>query len=115
MNVRNDILIECSEDYVGLWSIIHSIRFNNQQKLNASEVRNETIKLIENLLNDGLIQAGIFSDNGEFEIWELSTPKIIAKIQREWDALGRKPSIAEIVEFITTEKGDQEVKQLLDK
>ncbi len=114
MTVRNSILIECHEDYVGLWSILKSIRFNSQQKLNASESRRETMKLIEELLKEGLIEPGMFANNGNFEIWQLSTTDIIAKIEAEWDALGRDPTIADIVWFITTEKGDREVKLLLD-
>jgi len=115
MTVRNSILIECNEDYVGLWSILQSIRFNSKQKLDASEARRETMKLIEELLNEGLIQPGQFIDNGEFEIWQLLTTDIIARIEAEWDALGREPTIADIVWFITTEKGDRDVKLLLDK
>lgn len=115
MNIRDSILVECYEDYVGLWSILHSIRFNNQQKLDTWQVRVETINLIENLLNDNLIQAGMFTDRGDFEIWQLSPSAIIAKIQTEWDVLGRDPTIADIVWFITTEKGDEEAKRLIEK
>ncbi|MEA5471832.1 hypothetical protein [Spirulina sp. 06S082] len=70
------------------------------------------MSLIKKTLDNGLIQAGTFSEEREFQIWDLSTKKILARIEREWDNLGREPNPGEIVWFITTEKGDKEANRL---
>ncbi|PSF35571.1 hypothetical protein C7H19_16325 [Aphanothece hegewaldii CCALA 016] len=103
MTIRDSILIECAEDYVGLWSIVWEFR-NSGSETDVSEVRRKTIKLIEELLNDKLIEAGNFTKDGNFEVWKLPSTEIISQIKAEWDALGRYPSIGEIVWFVATEK-----------
>ena len=105
MTIKEDILIECAEDYVGLWALAWEFR-NADSKRDALEIRQKTIQLIKELLNDNLIKVGNFNVNEErfFEVWELSPTEIIKRIENEWDALGREPSIGEIVWFTAMEK-----------
>ena len=111
--IRNSLLIESTEDYVGLWTIPRQLYLYSEEK-DEFAVRRKTIQIIEELLNDELIQPGQFKDR-KFEFWKLSPVETIARIEAEWDALGREPNIGEIVWFIATEKGEREVNLLRQK
>ena len=77
-------MLETAEDYVGLWSIIRKVKHENPNS-NASLLRKQTIKLIRQLLDNQLIQAGQFSTS-KFEIWNTSNEATINRIEKEWDA-----------------------------
>lgn len=111
--IRNSLLIESAEDYVGLWTIPRQLRLYSEET-DELKLRRKTLQIIEELLNDELIQPGQFKDRN-FELWKLSPVETIARIEAEWDALGRDPNIGEIVWFIATEKGEREVNLLRQK
>ena len=111
--IRDSLLIESAEDYVGLWTIPVRIRLYSEET-DEFKIRRKTLQIIEELLNDALIQPGQFTDR-DFELWKLSPLETIARIEAEWDALGREPNIGEIVWFIATEKGEREVNSLKQK
>jgi len=110
MNIRDSVLIETTEDDVGLWSIHWHYRESGRET-DKSNTRRETLELVKDLLEEELIQAGQFKD-GDFELWNLSPTETIARIETEWDALQRDPTLGDIVWFIATEKGEQEAKKL---
>jgi hypothetical protein len=116
MNTDDYFLIECSEDYVGLWSIIRGIQRDNPG-INSLETRRKTLAIIKKFMQEGLIRPGMFNFNSQikyvdnFEFWQLSPEETIIRIEKEWDALEEEPNIGDIVWFTTTEKGDKEVKK----
>ena len=114
LNSRQLLIVECSQDYVGLWSIIHDVYTDLGENIEALEVQKQTIKLIQELLNEGFLKAGMFDENARFEFWDLSIQETITRIKLEWDALGRKPNIGEIVWFVATNKGNREAERLLN-
>lgn len=65
------------------------------------------------------MQIGMFEyvdeKNLEYQIWNLNIDSIINCIEKEWDELGRKPSIGDIAWLITTEKGKKEAEINLKK
>ncbi|MEC4987948.1 MAG: hypothetical protein SAJ37_04295 [Oscillatoria sp. PMC 1068.18] len=65
------------------------------------------------MLNKDLIKAGMFDEEAEFKVWDLSPQAIIARIKSKWDTLGRKPNIGDLVWFDITEKGNREAEKLL--
>jgi hypothetical protein len=105
--VAQNFLIECREDYVGLWSLVKSIQ--HASGTNDSNILKTTLELVGPLLSEGAIIAGQFardSDvhatplNGyEFHQWKMPTRELVSKIEAEWRKLGRDPSIGEIVWF----------------
>ncbi|MGL4879520.1 MAG: hypothetical protein ACRC8K_00460, partial [Waterburya sp.] len=103
-------MLETADDYVGLWSVIREVK-NKHPDSDASLFRKQTIKLIRELLDNQLIQAGQFSTI-KFEIWNTSSEETINRIEKEWDELGREPDISDIVWFIATEKGESETKKM---
>ncbi len=112
--VKKDLIIECSEDEVGLWVVLWYVR-NHVKIEDLGERRQMTLKIVYDLLKEELIQAIDPYQRHPYEMWSLSPEETIARIEREWDALGREPNIADIVEFIITEKGDEVAKKLLEE
>ena len=61
-------------------------------------------------MNDGLISAGhvrvVEQENrAVFDHWNLTPSETVARISKEWDKLGRLPTIGDIVYFTITDKG----------
>jgi len=94
--IKQDILAECSEDYVGLWSIIK--RFQRAGITIEPILMETTLGLLHELLSQEHIVAGQFSEN-EFHIWKRNPTEIVVRIRDEWTALGRTPNISEIAWF----------------
>jgi len=105
--ISKEFLSECHDDYVGLWSLIWSIK-NEMGETNPQNIRALTISLVTELLQQGLIEAGMPNSKGEFEGWQETPDEIIKRIEREWDQLGREPNIGEIVWFTASERGDSD-------
>jgi hypothetical protein len=122
--LKRDILREGDEDHVGLWSIIWQIRHElndeeyprrEEDRADPGEVRSVTLRLLQDLLQDGLVKAGFPTPDGRgFEPWSLEPHEVIRRINSEWDALGREPNIGEIVWFTATEKGEKELKKIAE-
>jgi hypothetical protein len=120
--LRKEVLKECEEDHVGLWSLIWQIRYalnggkypsREDDRADPLEVRHLTLRLVQDLLETGLVQAGSPTPDARgFEPWSLGPSEVVGRINSEWDALGREPNIGEVVWFTTTEKGQKEVERM---
>jgi hypothetical protein len=99
--VAQQILAECHEDYVGLWSIVRRIRHEGIPE--GTNIIDTTLGLLLPLLASREIIAGQFKDN-KFREWKLGPKEVIAKIEAEWKELGHDPDIGEIAWF-TSEQG----------
>jgi hypothetical protein len=47
----------------------------------------------------------------EFVPWQLTIPEALARIEREWRALGRDPSLGDICWFNNTPAGNERARQ----
>src|SRR6202021_3824306 len=105
--VAQQFLTECSEDHVGLWSLVREIR--RAGAVDDSNILGTTLTLLMPFLAEGNIIAGEFVRNDkfhtspldgyEFHKWKMPPREVIAKIESEWTQLGRDPNIGEIVWF----------------
>ncbi|HEY5313961.1 MAG TPA: hypothetical protein VIK18_15635 [Pirellulales bacterium] len=102
--LKHEVLEECEDDHVGLWSIVDAV----EDYLGTTEpryVKCFTCALLSDFLDAGEIQAGFPAKNGrDFEPWTMLTEPAINRIRQEWDALGRDPEMGEIVWFTTPSK-----------
>lgn len=98
-SVLKRIVLECREDYVGLWSVIREVR---SALGGRSSVVEGTLSLIRRLLVEGDVVAGQFHRN-EFHEWGMPVEDIIAKIEREWAQLGHEPTGGDVVWFTASE------------
>jgi hypothetical protein len=98
-NVKREIIAECGEDYVGLWSIIRKLLAVGIE--GESIVMEATLQLLLQLLVSEELVAGQFRAE-KFEIWNGHPQDIVSRIKNEWIALGRSPNIGEIAWFTRT-------------
>jgi hypothetical protein len=95
----DDILDECEDDHVGLWSVVKEVR-NVMGRAHSARRKAVTLELLRFLLTRHLIEAGFPTPDGKgFDPWTLSPDETIDKIAKEWGKLGRDPSGGEIVWF----------------
>ena len=90
---------EAEDDWIGLWAIAWMVR-HDHAKANASEVRKLTMRLVRMMMESGLVVGG-FCDKS-FVPWpDQGTASVIRRIEREWNALGRDPTLGEVAWFGT--------------
>ena len=89
---------QCMDDYVGLWAVLWDVRRNPVLSATPELQRKATLELISKLLETPGGVAGQFTQGTHvFEAWTGPTDRIVDRIAREWDALGRDPIGGEIV------------------
>jgi len=100
--LKEHLLAQCHDDEVGLWFIIKGVRRDLHVE-DPDEVRRLTLKLVRDLLARGDVVAGYYPPvgsgipAGRIVPWTGTIDEILARINKEWDELGREPNIAEIV------------------
>lgn len=99
--VVDDLLEECRVDHVGLWELM-SAAHSDLGLTAPEEIRAATMRLARSLLVDRGVQAGFPTRDGRgFVAWELSPEEVLRRIDEAWTALGREPTIGDIVWFMT--------------
>jgi hypothetical protein len=92
-SVKKELLIEATDDHVGLWSVIHDVE-NAFPKKGQAAVRNEVLALLYELLIAGEIIAGFPTADGDFVRFDKSPDEVLDQIKTDWP-LGTVPSIGE--------------------
>ena len=87
---------ELTLDYVGLWSVVLLAR-HALGRIGDRELRQIVLKGVGQLLDLDEIELGFPLRDGRFLAWTYAPKDALAKIEREWEALGRDPNIGEIV------------------
>ena len=106
--IRREILQEGLHDHIGLWSLL----WHFQDLPDSALRRRKTMALVETLLGQGWFEAGFPTSDGRgFEPWSSALDVSIARVDKEWDALGREPNIGEIVWFNLTPAGETEARK----
>ena len=100
---RDFLLREAREDHVGLWKVLWIVE--DYAGPAPDEFKETVLGVLSDLLEEGLLVAGFPSGRLDFTPWEMPPAEAVARIRREWDELGRDPTIAEIAWFDITDKG----------
>ena len=135
-SLHKKIIEECGDDDVGLWEVIDTItrEIISQQvgaaiytppggiwtqerqdqlvdlinAIDPKKLQQQTLDILHDLLDAGLIVAGMPGDGQWIGTgWDLPPAAIIARIRTEWDALSYPPSVGDIVWFKSTAQGDR--------
>jgi hypothetical protein len=98
------ILIEGAQtDTVGLWAVLWEIK-QLMPSGSPDEIRRATLTAVRDALAGGHVVAGQFADHDvetvAFSPWNVSADEAVARIDREWAALGREPNLGDIVWFV---------------
>jgi hypothetical protein len=105
LNIKETILAQLKDDYVGLWEIIKEIEIVldafdatcPKNTYNGTDLRWELMVVIKDLLESG-VQAGTLLGDGGFKPFDLTNEQILEKINREWNEF-EKVSIGDIAWF----------------
>jgi len=90
-------LAEAQDDLVGLWEIARDV---GERAGSAEDTREETLALVRELLARGLVAGDPPYAAGGYRPWTDQDPdQAVARIRREWLALGRMPDIPDIAWF----------------
>lgn len=86
---------EATEDVLGLWQLCRAARYYGGAKT-PDEVKTMVLGFVRRLLENGVQAVEI----GNQRPWPNQNPdRVIERISREWDALGREPNVPDIVWF----------------
>ena len=73
----------------------------------ADEIRDLSLKIIREIVEQGLMEIGDLPDEGRrLKLWPMTPQECLDRVEREWKALGRNPSISEICWLQNTDKGN---------
>ncbi len=93
--IRNDVLAECKEDHVGIWSVLWEVR----ERVGTDDpvvLRRLALDIIHKLLESGGIEIGMCTRDGKrFRPWLLSPSLAVKQIGKQWNELGREPNIGD--------------------
>ena len=94
---------EAQTDTVGLWAVIWEVK-QVMPLASPEEIRRTTLSVVRDALAGEHVVAGQFVDldaeTFAFSRWSASVDESLARIDREWDALGREPNLGDIVWFV---------------
>jgi hypothetical protein len=103
-SVKRDLLAECEDDHVGLWSVIGYVE-DEMPDAEDAKIRQATMDLLYDLLKPGLIEAGFPDSNGrDFHPWPFPAELVIDRLKALWKPNGPRPKPGEIVWFTTPSK-----------
>jgi hypothetical protein len=98
--VKRVLIEEAQTDTVGLWAVLWQVK-QEIPLLTPDEARQATLTAIREALGEEHVIPGEFMDQDEntaaFVVWQLSVDEVVARIEREWAALGREPNLGEVV------------------
>lgn len=97
--LKRELLLECFEDYVGLWRFPWDVR-EVLGLTDSDEVKSVALEILRELILSGKIIAGDLIE-GEFCSWETSPEETFARIEATWNELGREPAMLKIAWFTT--------------
>jgi hypothetical protein len=101
--IKRVLVEEAQTDTVGLWTLLWDVE-QEAPTLTTDQARQAVLAIIREVLTDGRIVAGDIVDRDEdtaaFVPWRLSVEDTVARIEREWVNLGRKPDPGELAWFV---------------
>jgi hypothetical protein len=111
--LQKNILELCIDDWTGIWGITSIITNFNYSDVLPNWVRQETIRTIRELMEMGVIEAGVIDpDNDKFKPFNFTVAETIAFIEQEWDKLDKAPTIGDICWLSATDLGEKIAREL---
>ena len=103
-----------ADDWVYAAEVASVAKFTGRANT-EDEIRGLSFALIREVVQQGFMEIGdLLGEGGRFRKWEMSDQETLERVEREWIALGRNPSLGEICWLQNTCKGYEIGKSLLD-
>lgn len=92
------LLQEANSDYLGLWKVVWELE-EHHGVTDEAEKHRLTLRVIDRLLKEGLEVVDFYRGRG-WARWPDQNPEaVLARIEREWDALEHEPNLGDICWF----------------
>ena len=102
----NEIVMRGCDDWVDACGVA-SIAINIGNARSADEIRDLSLRIIREVIKQGLMEVGDLPDEGRrLILWPITSQECLDRVEREWIALGRNPSLSEVCWLQNTAKGD---------
>jgi hypothetical protein len=102
----NELLMSGCDDWVNVAEVTSVAKFTGHAQ-SVDEIRELSFKLIGEVVRQGLMEIGDLPDQGRrLKLWPLTPHECLDRVEREWNALGRNPSLGEICWLQNTDKGN---------
>lgn len=100
--IREELLLECEDDWVALWWILAKLRRAYGENYDKDKTRALALDLISELLKTGKVEAGWPTADGGWDSWKLSPDAVLTRIEADWDASDKEPAIGNEIVWLTT-------------
>lgn len=113
--VHESILLVGLSDYIHMGDFPFRVlgRGYKSDKPLPEGVREQSIHVIRDLLEAGLIEAGMPAYRDiDFAKWNFLVEEIVNRIETEWDQLGHEPLVGDIVWFRLTPLGEKVAREI---
>lgn len=95
--IKEDILVDVSDDYCGLCFALGMA--TEHMEGDHLAIKPYMLEAVLQLLSEGKIFAGFPTEDGGFRAWRGTLSAIMGKIDRDWIALGEAPNLYDVVWF----------------
>jgi hypothetical protein len=101
-----DVVMRGCDDWLDACGVA-SVAMNIGHAHSAEEIRDLSLKIIREVVQQGLMEVGDLPEEGRrLKLWPMTPQECLDRVEREWEALGRNPSLSEICWLENTDKGD---------
>ena len=102
----NDVVMRGCDDWLDACGVA-SVAINIGHTLSAEEIQNLSLKIIQEVVEQGLMEIGDLPDEGRrLKLWSMTPQECLDRVEREWKALGRNPSLGEVCWLQNTDRGN---------
>jgi hypothetical protein len=102
----DDLLMRGCDDWVNAAEVTSVVKFTGHAQ-SEDEIRSLSLKLIREVVQQGLMEIGDLPEEGRhLKLWPLTPQQCLDRVERDWNVLGRNPSLGEICWLQNTDKGN---------
>ena len=110
--MKRELLLEGVEDYVGLWEFPPLVR-RHLQAQDPEEVRKVALRLLGELIREGMFVHGQLAEKGGFAPWSVPPETSFRLTEELWNGLGRDPNMGDDIPwFNLTAEGEEAAQEI---
>ena len=111
----DELLMSGCDDWVCVAEVTSVAKFTGGAH-SEDAIRDLSLRLIRELVQRGLMEIGDPPDRGRrLALWPMTPQECLDRVEREWSALGRNPSLGDLCWLQNTDKGAALGEELIKK